>query len=340
MKVGIIQSVQPEIQRAEWGITAPSKNVLLNPSFAIAQRGTSFSLATNGYILDRWACFSSADGGTAIAGTVAQAPFAVGSNSVPGSPRYGLRLQNTNQGANLGVNSYLALSQLIESVRLFAGGTITISFYAQSSIASKRIVLELTQNFGSGGTPSTLVSVSRASFTLTNSWQKYTATFTVPSISGKVIGTNNNDSLGIGFYMSAGSGLDSRTGLTGGLTYGGIGTIDFANIQVEEGGLVTDFEWRSLNEEFILCQRYLQIINASHRFIATAANQYGSSSLYWMPMRNVPTTTNITTGTRSTNLTSALIQNATTNGGRFEVRSSAAGDCYALGDRYLLDAEI
>ena len=340
MKVGILTSVQPDLQRVEWGITAPSKNALLNPSFALAQRGTSFNLAINGYILDRWACVSSADGGTAIAGTVSQVPFTIGQTAVPYNPRYGLRFQNTSSGTTLGVNSYLTLSQLIESVRLFAGTTITISFYAQSSIASKRIALEVTQNFGSGGTPSALVSAARQTFNLTTSWQKYTATFNIPSISGKTIGTNNNDSLGIGFYISAGSGLDARTGQTGGLSIGGTGTIDFANIQVEEGNLATDFEWRNLGTELALCQRYLQIINASHRFIATAANQYGSSSLYWSPMRSVPTNTNITAGTRSTNLTSALIQNPTTNGGRFEVRSSGAGDCFALGDRYLLDAEL
>lgn len=340
MKVGILTSASPDIQRAAWGITAPSKNALINPGFAVAQRGTSFNVAINGYILDRWACFSSADGGTTAAGTVSQQQFTLGQTAVPGEPQYFLRCTNTNTGTALGINSYVALGQAIESVRTFARQIITVSFYAQSSIANRKIALEITQNFGSGGTPSAVASVARQIFTLTTNWAKYTATFTLPSLNGKALGTNGNDYLGIGIYLQAGSGLDARTGQTGGLAWGSSGNTDFANIQVEEGAIATDFEWRSLGTELALCQRYLQIINASHRFTATGANIYGSSSLYWQPMRTVPTTTNITAGTRSTNLTSALIQNATTNGGRFEVRSSAAGDCYALGDRYLLDAEF
>ena len=340
MRYGAIIFTNPDTTRINLGVSTPSRNAIVNPGFAITQRGTSFSLGINGYILDRWACFSSADGGTATTGTVSQQSFTIGQTAVPGEPQYFLRIANTNIGTNLGINSYLALGQGIEGVRTSAGGTITISFYAQSSIASKRIAIEVTQNFGTGGTPSALASVARQTFTLTTSWAKYIATFTLPSMSGKTLGTNGNDYLGIGIYLQAGGGLDVRTGQTGGLPWGGIGNTDFANIQVEKGAIATDFEWRSPGVELALCQRYLQIINASHRFIATGNNQYGSSSLYWYPMRTVPTTTNITAGTRSTNLASALIQNATTNGGRFEIRSSGTGDCYALGDRYLLDAEF
>ena len=340
MRHGTLVPTQPDIARINWGITAPSKNALLNTGFALAQRGTSFSLAVNSYILDRWTCFGSGGGGTLASGTVSQQSFTLGQTLVPGEPQYFLRFNNTNTGTALGANSYQALGQGIESVRLFAGTKITISFYAQSSIANKKIAVELTQNFGTGGTPSALVSANRTTFTFTSTWQKYTTTFDVPSLSGKINGTNGNDYLGIGFYLQAGSGLDARTGQSGGLAWGGTGNTDFANIQVEEGDLATDFEWRAPSVELALCQRYLQIINASHRFVATGNNQYGSSSVYWYPMRITPTTTSITAGTRSTNLTSALIQNATTNGGRFEIRSSAAGDCYALGDRYLLDAEL
>lgn len=328
-----------DIARFNLGITAPAKNALINPAFTIAQRGVSFDLSTNSYILDRWAFYSSAGGGTPTTGTVSQLSLVLGQTGIPGEPEYCLRVNNTSVGNALGSNSYVVLSQAIESVRTFAEQDITISFYARSSITNKRIVLELTQNFGTGGSPSSLNSVDRKLFTLTNSWQRYTATFTVSSLSGKTIGTNNNDSLGIAFYFQAGTGLSSRTGQASGISWGGTGTTDIANVQLELGNTPTNFEYRTIAQETMLCNRYLQIITASHRFIATGNGQYGTSSLYWNPMRTIPTSTLLLTGVRN-NIISVLIQSPTNNGGRIEIRSSKSGDTYVLGEQYLLDAEL
>ena len=341
MRHGNLTTPIPATNRLNWGVTNPSKNALLNGDFEIAQRGTSFNLATNNlYTLDRWANSVVPDGGTAASGTITQQSFALGQTAVPWEPQCFIRVNNTSTGTTLGLNSYHVIEQRIEGVRTFAGQTITISFWAQSSIASKKISIELAQNFGTGGTPSTFVSAARSAFTLSSNWQKYTATLTLPSIVGKTLGTNKNDSLAFKFYLQAGSGLDSVTGQTGGLPWGSTGTTDFALTQVEIGQIGTEFEQRPLNLEFLLCQRYCQIIFVTARFLSTAANQVTSAPLFWIPMRVAPVATLITAGSRSTNLSSALLQDINFNGGRYDVKSSASGDTYALADKYLLDAEI
>src|SRR5690606_33394960 len=95
------------------------------------------------------------------------------------------------------------------------------------------------QNFGTGGSPSTGVQVSAQNASLTTSWQRFDLTFDIPSISGKTLGTNNDDLLLLVFFMPLNVVM----------------TIDIANIMVVEGESAGDFELagRDLAGELSLC---------------------------------------------------------------------------------------
>jgi hypothetical protein len=119
-------------------------------------------------------------------------------------------LRHSISGQN-GIENFAVTSQYIEGVRSYAGQTITVLGWARRSSGSGNMAIELTQIFGTGGMPSTRVNISPVTISLTESFAPFAATFSVPSISGKTIGENRDDCLGVNFWMSSGSGTSSRT---------------------------------------------------------------------------------------------------------------------------------
>ena len=134
------------------------------------------------------------------------------------------------------------MHQRIEDVRSLAGQTATLSFYARRPSGSTTINARIVQYFGTGGSPSSTVVTSLGTVNLTTDWQKFTFTVSVPSISGKTLGTDNNSSLWVGVQIT-----DTNTG-----------TIDFAQIQFEVGDTATPFEHRPFDMELARCQRYYE----------------------------------------------------------------------------------
>jgi hypothetical protein len=222
------------------------RNAIINGNFDIWQRGTSSS--SSGYVAaDR---YSNLVGGSSC--TMSRQAFTLGQTDVPSEPTYFCRMAVTSVA---GAGNYAILAQPIEDVRTFAGQSATISFYAKAD-ASKTIALELRQDFGSGGSPSLAVdSIGAQKFTLTTSWQKFTATISIPSISGKTIGTDNNSKLDMNIWFDAGSNFNSRTNTLGQQS----GTFDIAQVQVEQGSVATPFEARPIGTELALCQRYYEV---------------------------------------------------------------------------------
>jgi hypothetical protein len=76
----------------------------------------------------------------------------------------------------------------------------------------------------------------------------------LPSISGKTIGTNNDNSLNPRIWCSAGSTLDSRTDTLGNQN----NTFQFWGLQLEAGSTASPFQTASgsIGGELALCQRY------------------------------------------------------------------------------------
>jgi hypothetical protein len=226
------------------GPLAGFRNRIINGNFDIWQRGTSFT--GNEYGADRW--LHTRVGTTH---TATRQPFALGQTDVPNEPTYYCR---TVVSSVAGASNNSQLVQFIEDVRTFAGQQVTVSFWAKVD-ATKNIAVDFFQNFGTGGSPSAAVSgIGAAKISIGTSWQKVTVTASVPSISGKTLGTDSNSSLNVNIFFDAGSDFNARTDSLGQQS----GTFEIAQVQIEPGPVATPFEQRPIGTELALCQRYCQ----------------------------------------------------------------------------------
>ena len=234
----------PRVSEINGGPLAGFRNAIINGNFDIWQRGTSFTLAE--FSADRW--FSNRLGTTH---TATRQPFTVGQTAVPGEPTYFCRTVVTSVA---GAANFSNLIQRIEDVRTFAGQQVTFSFWAKAD-ATKNISVEFGQSFGTGGSPSTTVDgLGIAKVSIGTSWQKVTVTTTLPSISGKTLGTDGNSCLVARIWFDAGSSSNSRTNTLGQQS----GTFEIAQVQIEAGPVATPFERRPIGTELSLCQRYYE----------------------------------------------------------------------------------
>jgi hypothetical protein len=182
----------------------------------------------------------------------------------------------------------LALVQSIEGVRTFAGQQVTLSFWAKVD-ATKNIAVEFAQSFGSGGSPSSIVfGIGVTKVSIGTSWQKVTVTATMPSISGKTLGTDNNDALNVIIWFDAGSDFNSRTNSLGQQS----GTFEIAQVQLEPGTVATPFERRSYGQELALCQRYYSTRpSVQNQVYGLSANTFNTHISFSVEMRANPTVT-------------------------------------------------
>jgi hypothetical protein len=228
------------------------KNKILNSNFSLWQRGTSLTYTSSGlnYLPDRF--FSWTIGTLNI--TVSQQAFAPGTAPVAGyEGQFFLR----NAVTSLSGQSIQAVGQRIEDVRTLAGQTATFSFWAKAD-ASRTYTTRFIQNFGSGGSGE--VQTSGASHSVTTSWQRFSVTVSVPSISGKTIGTNS-------YFQPL---LDGPANTAN--------TLDTWGWQLEAGSVATAFQTASgsVGGELALCQRYYyrlnRTANGGYGFIGTGVS--------------------------------------------------------------------
>ena len=239
------------------------RNLLINGDFRINQRGlTSSGITTSTYGFDRWSQ-STADG----TATYSAQTFSVGNVISGQEPTNHARVVTTGQTLSSAVTR---LYQPIENVRTCAGQQIVVSFWAKAASGTPKVAIELQQNFGSGGSPSSTVSVPFGQATLSTSWQRFTLTGFVPSISGKTIGTNNDHALMFFVYVSAGSNYATPTGSLGIQS----NTFDLWGVQLEQNYQATPFEQRPIGVELALCQRYYYRRKATaNNFVLSSGGQ-------------------------------------------------------------------
>jgi len=202
-------------------------NLLINGNFSISQRGTSFSHNNSiNYSLDRWAVFSN---GVSVN---TQESFTVGQTDVPNEPKHYLKwtISSFSAGDNL--------FQRIEGVRNGAGQTLTLSFWAKADSAIANTP-RLVQNFGSGG--SAEVATTLSAINLTTAWQQFVITVTLPSISGKTIGSS--DYLELELLRP-----DTFTG-----------SLYVSQVQLEAGSTASSFAHEFVGDTLSKCMRYCQV---------------------------------------------------------------------------------
>ncbi len=216
---------------------AAGKNKIINGDFGVWQRGTSYTLsAVSTYgAADRFRYWH--NGSTVGTNTVSQETFTPGSAPVAGyESQFFQRATTTTLGTSQTVfDSW----QRVENVRTFAGQPITFSVWAKSS-GSRNLSLAVTQNFGSGGSTAVSTTIMAATATTTG-WVRYSGTITMPSVSGKTIGSGSYLNMEIRF-----------SGVVAGDTF------DIWGVQLESGQTSTAFQTASgtIGGELALCQRY------------------------------------------------------------------------------------
>lgn len=254
------------------------RNRIINGDFNIWQRGTT---GTTGYVADRFSTFVST-----TTASISQQTFTPGTAPVSGyEGAYFIRQVVTSGGT---ASSRCLFEQKMEDVRTYAGQTVTASFWAKAD-AAKNISLEITQQFGSGG--SAAVNTFVAKQAITTSWVRYSFTFTIPSIAGKTIGTSSLTSLI--FWLDAGSDWAARTGSLGNQS----GTFDIWGVQLEAGSTASPFQTASgsIAGELALCQRYYTRTTSESLYaavgLATTYSTTNANSIYSYPvtMRVAPT---------------------------------------------------
>jgi hypothetical protein len=254
------------------------RNRIINGNFDVWQRGTSFNPASGGYMADRW---RTTFDGTGATRTVSQQSFPLGQVDVPGNPKYFMRFNQSVAGSGGGYNT---LEQGIEGVSTFAGMIVTASFWARVGSGSQNISSVFAQIFGTGGSPSaTTFSTYSPNFTLSATWQRFTYSTILPSITNKTLGTTN-DNVILYFWLPTNTTF----------------IIDISQVQVEQGIVATPFEFRPYTVELQLCQRYYFRPSFSPtvvRALFTTVMEYagGTSafvsmdSIYYPIMRTSPT---------------------------------------------------
>jgi len=251
------------------GNYAAGKNKIINGDFGVWQRGTSFSITGQAYLVDRWLWTG---GGSGATRTLTQQTFTPGTAPVAGyEGTYFARYTQSVAGTG---STYNQFQTRLEDVRLFAGQTATISFWAKAD-ATRSLDLYIGQNFGSGGSGAVETAFTGSPVSLTTSWARYTATVTVPSVSGKTIGT--------GSYLYFYFGMPNNV----------VQTIDYWGVQLEQGSVATAFNTATgtVQGELAACQRYYyrSIAFLSYATFATSTPAASTTVIYQMPFL-VPST--------------------------------------------------
>ncbi|QLE46406.1 hypothetical protein FD723_40045 (plasmid) [Nostoc sp. C052] len=242
------------------------ENKILNGEFLIAQRGTTFnfapSLTGGAYTI---ACFDRFTFGTHIASSLdlgtgekfpqvrlTQESFVQGSGDIPpGNPEKYLRLYFLDAGAAPSPNSFMILNSALDDPRSLLGQTVTVSFYARTSIANRRIGFRLH-------TADSSVNNHKQIFNKTvttdgsKKWNKFAVTFKIPSF---LEDYNLINIIFFQFMFQCGSNVSklwttSATSITPGET------IDIADLKLEIGDRATPMPRESYWQQLLKCQQY------------------------------------------------------------------------------------
>jgi hypothetical protein len=231
------------------------------------QRGTSFTPADGAYTSDRWVVAYNGSGATR---TISQQTFTPGTAPVAGYE--GTFFYRCAQSVAGTAGTYNQLVQRIEDVRQFAGQTVTISFWAKAAATTSLPDAGFEQFFGAGGSGDVAVFNGVAQ-SITTSWQRFSYTVAVPSISGKTIGTNSYLKFVIKLPLNS--------------TF----TLDFWGVQVEASSTASPFQTATGTKqgELAACQRYLPALIGQGNSLLGFATSTTNTKVYF----KLPTTARV-----------------------------------------------
>jgi hypothetical protein len=311
-------------------LTQPSafvdpENRIINGAFDFWQRGTSSTGA--GYVAaDRW--FNQQVGGTV---TMSRQSHTVGDKFGSNAPQFYLRQTVSGQSGTASAR----IRQSVEGVRSYEGETITVLGWARRSSGSGNMLVRTFQDFGTGGSPSAAVVTAQELVTLSGSWAPFAIPISVPSITGKTLGSDGNDRLVLDITTS---------GSTDSIGIQTIG-VDLWGIHIKRGThttAATDFyKAPELGPELVRCQRYFQRYTAFFNevgYAAFATTGYNFRRNLVGVMRTAPS---VSVGAASTtNCTIGTVTGVSTETLNFPVTNTAAGNWVANLNTVNVDAEL
>jgi hypothetical protein len=265
-----------------------SNNAVLNSSFNVWQRGTSgFTPSTGssatGYSADRWFLVRAAF----AAGSTVSRQLTGDTTNLP-NIQYCARVQRDSGNTS---TAAVGMSQSFETMNSipFAGKTVTLSFYARkgadysgTATGFAGVVVSGTgtdQNASLGYTGFSSVASATPSAgglaSLTTTWQRFTATGTVPTTSKEIC-------VSMDFIPTGTAGANDYVEVTG--------------VQLELGNVATPYQpnQSTYQAELAACQRYyLNIARGTGKTLGIVS-YYNASSLhlgvsYPVEMRTAPT---------------------------------------------------
>jgi hypothetical protein len=271
------------------------RNKIHNGLFRITTRGVG-PFTGAGYTLDRWIASLTND-----TISFSQVVLADADRAAILDEEAEAALQNVFTG-NAAAASYNQITQRIEDLRRLSGKTVQVSFWAKASSGTPKLGVSIDQLFGSGGSPSSPVFGNGQAVTLSTSWTRYGLQFAVPSLSGRTLGTNNDNYTGLNFWFSSGSTLATRAGSVGVQS----NTVQIWGVQLEVGSIVTPLEKIEVNEDIRRCRRFYSVLRMVTMGMGTAATAVAVPMTLPVTMRAAPTanaTTNSATNTGVVTLT-------------------------------------
>ena len=259
-----------------YSATPSASNPILNSAYQVAQRGTSFTIAssTATYTLDRWQAYRTATGMTVTqqnTGDTTNLPFI----------QKCVRLARDSGTTATAAIQYIQTIESVNSIP-YAGKAITLSFYARAganySPTSSALLVYLQtgtgtdQNYINGFTGATNI-VNGSTATLTTTWQRFTFNATVGATATQ---------LAVALNMNP-------TGTAGANDY-----CEVTGWQIDVGSVALPFRTyaATIQGELAACQRYFQAFNgveftpiASGLAYSTTGADY---SLTFATMRTAP----------------------------------------------------
>lgn len=255
------------------------RNLIHNSMFNVQQRGTGPWTTSGAFTADRWSLGIAGGSLTANINTLNDAARTAISDE---SAKFSFGL-NCVGGSAAGDQAYV--QHALEDVMRLAGKTVTISFWAVAASGTPKLGVNFYQWFGSGGSPSPVVTITGQSVTLSTTWARYSLTFSIPSCAGKTLGTNGSDATWLRFCQSSGS--------TNNAAYGNVGVQSYVlalwGIQLEIGSTATPLEKPDPQVDLANCQRFYQTGYAALYTNCNGGSNFQYASVYPVAMRATPT---------------------------------------------------
>jgi len=252
-----------------------NRNKIINGKMEIAQRGTSFTLDSAKYMLDRWRGLNS---------TSAILTAAKSTDTPSDEYNSSFALTVTTADASVAAGDFVTIGQAIEgyNVRDLIGRDFTLSFWVRSAKTGTHCVT--FRNLGLDRTYVAEYTVNTA-----DTWEKKTITVSAGLITAGTWDWENGYGLSAYWSLTAGTTYQTtaNTWQTGNFfsTTNQVNVCDTVNnifaitgVQLEAGSVATPFEHRSYANEQQLCRRYYQAWGAFAAGAGSSSKRYASTS--------------------------------------------------------------